>query len=115
MPVPPILWQPSERAIEEAQVTQFARQVIRKHRLELNSYPEFHRWTVDNPEVFWSEPSEREAAPVAVQLRASLERVLRTREPDAMDVQPYSLIMARNRALSPAAKLLYDHILEEIR
>ena len=55
MPVPPILWQPSERAIEEAQVTQFARQVIRKHRLELNSYPEFHRWTVDNPEVFWSE------------------------------------------------------------
>jgi hypothetical protein len=32
-----------------------------------------------------------------------------------IDVQPYSLIMARNRALSPAAKLLYDHILEEIR
>ena len=55
MPVPPILWQPSERAIEEAQVTQFARQVIRKHRLELNSYPEFHRWTVENAEVFWSE------------------------------------------------------------
>ncbi len=42
-------------------------------------------------EVFWSEPSEREAAPVAVQLRASLERVLRTREPDAMDVQPYGI------------------------
>jgi acetoacetyl-CoA synthetase len=55
MPVPPILWQPSERAIEEAQVTQFARQLIRKHRLELNSYPEFHRWTVENAEVFWSE------------------------------------------------------------
>ena len=55
MPIPPILWQPSERAIEEAQVTQFARQLIRKHRLEVNSYPEFHRWTVDNPEVFWSE------------------------------------------------------------
>ena len=32
-----------------------------------------------------------------------------------IDVQPYSLIMARNRALSPAAKLLYDHILQEIR
>ena len=32
-----------------------------------------------------------------------------------IDVQPYSLIMPRNRALSPAAKLLYDHILQEIR
>ncbi len=52
---PPKLWEPSERAIEEAQVTEFARQVIRKHRLELNSYPEFYRWTVDNPETFWSE------------------------------------------------------------
>ena len=32
-----------------------------------------------------------------------------------IDVQPYSIITARNRALSPAAKLLYDNILEEIR
>jgi len=32
-----------------------------------------------------------------------------------IDVQPYSLIMARNRALSPSAKVLYDHILQEIR
>jgi acetoacetyl-CoA synthetase len=52
---PKVLWQPSERAIEEAQVTQFARQVIRKRRLDLNSYPEFHRWSVDNPEAFWSD------------------------------------------------------------
>src|SRR2546428_9300016 len=55
MAIPPILWQPSERAIEEAQVTQFARQIVRKRRLELNSYPEFYRWTVDNPEEFWSD------------------------------------------------------------
>jgi len=27
--VPRILWQPSERAVEEAQLTQFARQVVR--------------------------------------------------------------------------------------
>lgn len=32
-----------------------------------------------------------------------------------IDVQPYSIITARNRALSPAARFLYDHILEEIR
>jgi acetoacetyl-CoA synthetase len=53
--VPELLWEPSERAIEEAQVTQFARQVVRKHKLEANSYPEFYRWTVDHPEQFWSE------------------------------------------------------------
>ncbi len=28
---------------------------MRKRRLELNSYPEFYRWTVDNPEEFWSD------------------------------------------------------------
>nr|WP_292771884.1 LysR family transcriptional regulator [Mesorhizobium sp.] len=32
-----------------------------------------------------------------------------------IDVQPYSIITARNRALSPAAQLLYDQILGEIR
>ena len=53
--VPEILWQPSERAIEEAQLTQFARQLIRKRRLEVSSYPEFYRWSVEHPEEFWSE------------------------------------------------------------
>jgi acetoacetyl-CoA synthetase len=52
---PEVLWQPSERAIEEAQVTQFARQVIRKRKLDLNSYPDFYRWTVENPEEFWAD------------------------------------------------------------
>ena len=55
MSTPPVLWQPSERSIEEVQVTQFARHAIRKHRLDLNSYPDFYRWTVDNPELFWTE------------------------------------------------------------
>src|SRR4051812_36521927 len=53
--VPRILWQPSERAVEEAQLTQFARQVVRKRRLELNSYPDFYRWSVERPEEFWSD------------------------------------------------------------
>jgi acetoacetyl-CoA synthetase len=55
MNVPAKLWEPSERAVEEAQVTQFARQMVRKHGLELNTYPDFYRWSVDNPELFWSE------------------------------------------------------------
>ncbi|HXR58660.1 MAG TPA: acetoacetate--CoA ligase [Burkholderiales bacterium] len=49
------LWEPSEQAIESAQVTQFARQVVRKHRLDFNTYPEFYAWSVENPELFWSE------------------------------------------------------------
>ncbi len=55
MTTPPVLWEPSERDIEEAQVTQFARHAIRKHRLDINTYPDFYRWTVEHPEVFWSE------------------------------------------------------------
>ena len=52
---PRLLWEPQERAIEEAQLTQFARQLVRKRRLELNTYPDFYRWTVDNPAEFWSD------------------------------------------------------------
>jgi len=55
MAEPDILWTPSAETIESAFATQFARQMVRKHRLDLNSYPEFYRWTVDNPETFWSE------------------------------------------------------------
>jgi acetoacetyl-CoA synthetase len=52
---PRVLWTPSERAVEEAQLTQFARQVVRKRRLDLNSYPDFYRWSVDSPAEFWSD------------------------------------------------------------
>ena len=54
MEISPI-WAPTEKAIEQAQITQFARHVVRKYKLELNTYPEFYRWTVDNSEEFWSE------------------------------------------------------------
>jgi acetoacetyl-CoA synthetase len=49
------MWQPSEEAIEQAQLTQFARHAVRKYRLDLNTYADFYQWTVDNPELFWSE------------------------------------------------------------
>jgi len=55
MTAPPILWQPSPKEIESAQVTQFAQHAVRKHRLDLNTYPDFYQWTVDHPEEFWSE------------------------------------------------------------
>jgi acetoacetyl-CoA synthetase len=52
---PKVLWQPGERAVEEAQLTQFARQVVRKRQLDLNSYPDFFRWSIDSPDEFWSD------------------------------------------------------------
>src|SRR5258706_12533170 len=36
-------------------MTQFARHCARRFRLDLNTYPDFYRWTVDNLEDFWSE------------------------------------------------------------
>jgi acetoacetyl-CoA synthetase len=50
---PKKLWEPSERAIEEAQLTQFAQQVVRKRRLDADSYADFYGWSVDSPEEFW--------------------------------------------------------------
>ena len=47
------IWQPSEQAIESAQVTEFARYAVRRFRLGLNSYPEFYAWSVAQPEEFW--------------------------------------------------------------
>src|SRR5918999_2026717 len=49
------LWEPSARAVEEAQLTQFARQVVRRRGLELNGYPDVYRWSVEQPEEFWSD------------------------------------------------------------
>jgi acetoacetyl-CoA synthetase len=51
---PQMLWQPSQEAVERAQITEFARWIVRRLKLELNTYPDFYRWTVDNPEEFWS-------------------------------------------------------------
>ncbi|HWA39669.1 MAG TPA: acetoacetate--CoA ligase [Burkholderiales bacterium] len=55
MTQPTLLWQPTAEQVEQALVTQFGRQVVRKHKLDLNTYAAFHQWSVDNPETFWSE------------------------------------------------------------
>ena len=49
------IWTPSAQAVESAQMTQFARGIVRKYHLEDHSYPAFYQWTVDHPEEFWSE------------------------------------------------------------
>ena len=52
---PKLVWQPGERAIQDAQLTHFAQQVIRKRKLDVNGFADFYQWSVDQPEEFWSD------------------------------------------------------------
>jgi len=47
------MWEPSQALIEQANVTAFARQAVRRWKLGLNTYPDFYAWSVDRPEQFW--------------------------------------------------------------
>jgi acetoacetyl-CoA synthetase len=47
------LWEPSQERIEHANLTRFARMAIHDWGLKRNTYPAFHRWTVEQPERFW--------------------------------------------------------------
>ena len=47
------MWAPSQALIEQANVTAFARQAIRRWKLGINTYPDFYAWSVDHPEQFW--------------------------------------------------------------
>jgi len=49
------IWTPSAQAVESAQMTQFARGIVRKYHLDSHAYADFYQWTVDHPEEFWSE------------------------------------------------------------
>ena len=53
MPIEKPLWEPSQARIAGANVTAFARVAIREWGQKFNTYPEFYRWTVDEPEQFW--------------------------------------------------------------
>ena len=52
MPERPI-WKPGQALIEQANVTAFARQAIRRWGLALNTYPDFYAWSADHPAQFW--------------------------------------------------------------
>ncbi|OGA19734.1 MAG: acetoacetate--CoA ligase [Betaproteobacteria bacterium RIFCSPLOWO2_12_FULL_63_13] len=47
------LWVPDQQRIEQANITQFARDAIRRWNLGLNNYPDFYRWSIKQPEQFW--------------------------------------------------------------
>ena len=47
------LWEPDQARIAGANITRFAREAITRWGLKFNSWPAFHRWSVDAPEQFW--------------------------------------------------------------
>jgi acetoacetyl-CoA synthetase len=48
------LWTPSTEQAKHANVTHFIKLVNKKHDLELNSYNELQRWSVENIPKFWA-------------------------------------------------------------
>ena len=49
------LWQPDSNSIEQANITQFAKQVGSRYNISLNTFDQLHRWSVDHSEAFWQE------------------------------------------------------------
>ncbi|MGE5523192.1 MAG: acetoacetate--CoA ligase [Rhodospirillaceae bacterium] len=48
------LWQPSPDRVTRANLTAFMKAVRRDHRASVSDYPSLYRWSIDNPELFWS-------------------------------------------------------------
>ncbi len=49
------LWQPDSDSIEQANITQFAKQAGSRYNINLNTYDQLHRWSIDHSEAFWQE------------------------------------------------------------
>lgn len=48
------LWLPSKERVEQANVTEFTSAVNTKHNLDINSYNELYKWSVENIQDFWA-------------------------------------------------------------
>jgi acetoacetyl-CoA synthetase len=48
-----VMWEPTQAQIENANITKFARAAIKRWKLRVNTWPDFHRWSVESPEQFW--------------------------------------------------------------
>lgn len=51
MPTP--IWQPSEKQIESAQITQFRHFINQRHGLSLSNFHALYQWSVDSNQDFW--------------------------------------------------------------
>ena len=48
------LWQPSAERIERSRITAFMRALEAEHGVRCADYAAFHRWSIEEPERFWS-------------------------------------------------------------
>ena len=48
------LWLPSKERMKQANVTKFINAVNKKHSLDINSYNELYKWSVENIQDFWA-------------------------------------------------------------
>lgn len=49
------LWVPAAENVERSQMHKFKTHLENKHDITLPDYPAFHKWSVENAEIFWSE------------------------------------------------------------
>ncbi len=49
----PILWQPSTRQIESAQITQFMQYINQKYHQQFQHYEALYNWSIQEPDHFW--------------------------------------------------------------
>ena len=47
------LWRPDSKRVAAANITAFAEQVAREHRITIGDYAALHRWSVERAEHFW--------------------------------------------------------------
>ncbi len=48
------LWVPSEKRVKQANITKFISFVNKEHGLEINSYKELYKWSIENIPDFWA-------------------------------------------------------------
>ena len=83
-------WQPTERDIAEARITDFARFVEQRTAASFTDYQSLWQWSVDDPAAFWGalwEYFELGDAPPTVLENKDMPRLM-TARPDHMTAAP---------------------------
>ncbi|HVX33937.1 MAG TPA: hypothetical protein VHA80_12420, partial [Solirubrobacterales bacterium] len=51
--VPPVLWEPTPAAVEASNLTAYVDWLRAERGVDVTTYPELWRWSVDDLEGFW--------------------------------------------------------------
>jgi len=50
-----VLWRPAPQRAAASALARFTREISERHRLDLPDYAALHRWSVEHPDLFWTE------------------------------------------------------------